>query len=129
MRKYMSSYEEMVYKLLVKNKIEFRTEVTFPDLHKKNLLRFDFGVYKNDKLLCLIEVDGEQHFRQTFGGRSEFMRCKAYDRFKNKYCIDKKIPLIRVPYYDINLLTVHSLFNNHAYRVTSEFHNDNIINK
>ena len=127
----MSSYEEYFEKLLKKNKIQYKKEVTFPDLHKKNALRFDFGIYEGNKLLCIVEIDGEQHFKpvEMFGGYSSFVTCKAHDRIKNKYCLRKNIPLYRIPYYDINTITPYKVFTNPIYRVISEFHNDHIINE
>ena len=37
-------------------------------------LRFDFGIYKEEKLIALIECQGEQHFMpvEEFGGERRF---------------------------------------------------------
>lgn len=49
---------------------------------------------------------------------------QEWDRRKNDYCIRKKIPLIRVPYWDLEELTIDKLLKNPAYRVKDKFHND-----
>lgn len=91
---------QLIY-LLEENYIEYKREVTFPDLLGINggRLRFDFGVYKNDELLCLVEYDGRQHFsfdknwNQTVQG---FYRQQTHDEMKNNYCKNKGIKLYRL---------------------------------
>lgn len=55
-----SKGEEKVARLLSAAKINFKTEVSFPDLKslKGKPLRFDFVVYKDNKIVCCIEIDG-----------------------------------------------------------------------
>ena len=123
----MSKYEDKVEHLLRKAGLTYKKEVSFPDLKDKDFLRFDFGIYKNQKLVGLIEVDGEQHFQsiEHFGGNEEFKRVKKTDRAKNRYCLMKKIPLFRVPFSEIETFTLDKL---PQFKVTSQYHNDNIIN-
>ena len=126
----MSKGEEKIEKLLRSHFISFQREVSFPDLKslKGNLLRFDFIVYdKNGKIICAIEVDGEQHFHRVPYFQktiSEFKQTQEWDRRKNAYCLKKRIPLIRIPYWDYNNLTFESLFTNPAWKVSSKYHND-----
>ena len=56
------------------------------------------------------------------------MKAREWDRKKNSYCLVKKIPLIRVPYWDLDKLTFNSLFSNPNYRVKDKYHNDYLIN-
>lgn len=64
-------------------------------------------VYEKLKALSnLIEFDGKQHFEinNFFGGEEEFQKNKIRDELKNNYCIENKIPLIRIKYdEEINL--------------------------
>lgn len=126
----MSKMEKKVAKLLKKNNIKFKQEVSFPDLKslKGKLLRFDFVLYTNDnKIICAIETDGEQHFHQVPYFQKtifEFKQTQEWDRRKNSYCLRKGIPLIRVPYWDYENLTIEKILTNPSYRVTSKFHND-----
>ena len=96
----MSKYEDKIELLLKTARIDYKREISFPDLKDKDFLRFDFGLYKNKKLIGIIEVDGEQHFQPIdhFGGKEEFRRVRKTDRAKNHYCIVHKIPLFRIPY-------------------------------
>ena len=126
----MSKMERKVADLLTKKGLIFKQEVSFSDLKslKGNLLRFDFIVYnKNNKIICAIETDGEQHFHRVPHFQKtimEFKQTQEWDRRKNAYCLRKKIPLIRVPYWDYDNLTFESLFTNPAYRVVNKYHND-----
>lgn len=125
----MSKGEEKIEKLLRSHFISFQREVSFPDLKslKGNLLRFDFAVFKGKQLVCLIEFDGEQHFHRVPYFQktiSEFKQTQEWDRRKNAYCLRKRIPLIRIPYWDYDNLTFESLFTNSAYRVCNKYHND-----
>jgi hypothetical protein len=58
-----SNGEAYIEKLLKENKIEYKSEVIDELLVKQynRRLRFDFGIYKNDKLIKYIEFDGRQH--------------------------------------------------------------------
>ena len=51
--------EEYIAKILGDNNIHYRTQVRFPDLKDKRELKYDFGIYKNDQLVQLIEYDGK----------------------------------------------------------------------
>lgn len=114
-------------------KIPYKTEVSFSDLKGKNkqLLRFDFAVFNQQQLLFLLEVDGQQHFKyipyfhKTY---SKFKRQKEWDRRKNAYCLSHNIPLLRIPYWDLENLTLEKILYTPKYRVTTMYHNDNIIN-
>lgn len=125
----MSKGEEKVEKLLSKARINFKREYSFPDLYgyKKKPLRFDFAVFQNRQLICLIEIDGRQHyefvphFHKTM---SSFKRQQEWDRRKNKYCLLHKIPLIRIPYWDLEKLTLKDIFSKKEYVVKDKFHND-----
>ncbi|WP_176505881.1 DUF2726 domain-containing protein [Bacillus wiedmannii] len=63
-------------------------------------LLFDFAVFNQDKLVCLIEYQGRQHYEATdfFGGEKEFKLRKKRDDIKRMYCKEQRIPLIEVPY-------------------------------
>ena len=125
----MSKGEQIVAKILRDNGIGFIQEFSFKDLknYKGNQLRFDFAIIKNKKLVALIEVDGQQHFQWVKHFHKtvfEFRRAQEWDRVKNSYCLKKKIPLIRIPYWDFNNLTLTSIFTKSSYRVVNKYHND-----
>lgn len=96
--------QESVGELYIKNlldtaQINYKTQYIIPELSQ--WMKFDFAIFnKTDKLICLIEYDGEQHFHPVdlFGGEERFNIQKERDERKNAYCTEKEIPLIRVPY-------------------------------
>lgn len=93
--------EQNIVKLFLENNIEFSTQYTFPDLIGVNggKLRFDFAVFENQKLSHLIEYNGEQHYNRAKGSWSEsFDVLVANDERKKKYCEEKGIRLIIIPY-------------------------------
>lgn len=129
-----SKGEEKIAKLLKSARIPFKQEVSFYDLKnlKGNLLRFDFAIFKNNKIVFLLEYDGEQHFHQVSHFQKtifNFMQARENDRIKNAYCLRKNIPLIRVPYWDYEDLTLEKILTNPLYRVTNKYHNDILIRR
>ena len=48
-----------------------------------------------------IEVDGEQHWKPVYG-RQALLKQKEHDRRKNSYALANKIPLYRIPYWEID---------------------------
>lgn len=105
----ISSGEREVRNFLVKNNIKFLQEYTFADCCNICLLSFDFVVFNDNKIHCLIEYDGKQHFKpiKWFGGESNFKKQKQRDEIKNKYCEENDIKLIRIPYY--NFCNIHNI--------------------
>ena len=92
--------EAYIQSLLVEYGIDFLPQYTFDDCKYINVLRFDFAILKNDKLLGLIEYDGKQHFEPVdfFGGEKGFIETQKRDNIKNSYCNLNNIPLMRLPY-------------------------------
>lgn len=87
--------------------VKYKTQYRIKKCRNKLPLPFDFAIFdKNNKLLCLIEYDGEQHYRPSFGEES-FQKTKHNDRVKNEYCKQNNIPLIRVPYWEYNNLETY----------------------
>ena len=92
--------ESCVKSVLEDMGIEFHPQYTFDDCKYIYVLRFDFGILHNGKLLGLIEYDGKQHFEpiEYFGGLDGFNKTKKRDQIKNIYCGIHNIPLLRLPY-------------------------------
>ena len=78
--------------------LSFKEEYIFDDLISTSgkPLRFDFAIFNNNKLVYLIEYQGEQHFRSVdfWGGEEKFLERKKYDKMKEEYCNNMNIPLI-----------------------------------
>lgn len=105
--------EQKIAKLLKENNISFLTEVYFDDLrgYGNGLLRFDFAVINNNKILYLIEFNGKQHYKKTNGWNTEceFEIRQYNDNKKIIYCKQKNIPLIIIPYTKYNKLNINDL--------------------
>ena len=115
----MSSYEDYVVMLLRADGIKFIREKTYKDL-KSGRYRFDFYLPARN---ILIEVDGQYHWK-PIRGRNALLKQQEHDRRKNSYCLAHKIPLYRIPFWEIpNLKKSEDLFQKKFY-VKSKFHND-----
>ena len=106
--------EEKIVKILTENNIKFEQQKTYDDLKsdKNYLLRFDF--YLSDYNI-LIEYDGIQHFKYTEGScwndKINFIKTQNRDKKKNEYCLKNNIPLIRIPYTDLDKLDYNYLLD------------------
>lgn len=91
---------QLIY-LLSKYHLSYKREISFPDLlgTKGGHLRFDFGIYQGDKLQCLIEYDGQQHYEYSGNWHNEeekFIQLQIHDNMKNEYCKRNNILLYRL---------------------------------
>lgn len=127
-----SQYEKFICKLLNDNNILYKREQIFLGLKgNKDYLRFDFVIYnrKNYEVEFLLEVNGEQHYKPIphWGGLKGLQKRKEYDRKKMSYALAHNIPLICLPYWDINEeLTYLKVINEPKYKVATIWHNDNL---
>jgi len=87
--------------ILDRYEIKYIRQYKFDSCKNKYKLPFDF--YLPSENLC-IEFDGVQHFEslEFFGGEIALEKQKYNDLIKDKYCLDNKISLIRIPYYEEN---------------------------
>ena len=103
--------ERKIEEILNKYNIPFIKEKRFSDLTFKDtgyLARFDFFVNNS----YIIEFDGRQHFIQGegyFDNKDRFERTQEHDKIKNEYCKQHNIPLIRIPFTEINNLNIDML--------------------
>lgn len=90
--------EQFMEEYLNKYNIDYICQYFFDDLiGLGNLpLKFDFAIFKNNKLFCLIELNGLQHYKPVkyFGGNEEFKKRVHYDNLKINYCKANNIKLI-----------------------------------
>jgi hypothetical protein len=105
-----SKGETVVEKWLMSKNIYYEREKKFDDCINTLRLPFDFYIpYLN----ACIEFNGEQHYHKNgyFGGEAKLLRTKKTDAIKKKYCIEKGIDLIVIPYNEIN--NVDTILKNH----------------
>lgn len=93
--------EKKVEDTLNKMGIPYETQKRFDDCRLQLPLPFDFYVQYKDIHFC-IEYDGEFHFDRKFRSEEEFSKQKKRDEIKDKYCLDNRIPLLRIPYTKFN---------------------------
>lgn len=126
----MSSYEDHIVKILLKEKIDFTREKTFKDL-RKGRYRFDFYIPDYKSQTILIECDGEQHFKPAFSklkkNRNLDLRGRQErDRLKNSFCLAKGLSLYRIPYWEIENIKSFKDIIVPKFLVTSKWHNDRL---
>jgi very-short-patch-repair endonuclease/phage FluMu protein Com len=99
-----SKGEKKIYNFLKRNKIIFKKEYKLPNYN----YRYDFYL---PELNMLIEYDGVQHIRpvEFFGGINAFKQIKENDTNKNILAKAHKLPLIRIPYTELNRLEKYLL--------------------
>lgn len=107
--------EYLIEKILKENNITFITQYhsnacRFPDTNY--YAYFDFFVNNQ----YIIEYDGEQHFnfQCLFGmteekAKKQFEKTKQHDKYKNEWCRNNNIPLIRIPYTHLKNLCLEDL--------------------
>lgn len=94
----LSRQVDLISSILKQAKIKFVREYSFSDLKsdKNYPLRFDFALFSDNQLKCLIEYDGEQHSNPQHFFWSEVVPIN--DALKNNYCLTNKISLYRISY-------------------------------
>ena len=105
-----SAGELKISKILQENNIDFQREYVFSNFTYPNSNgnpRFDFYVQNK----YLIEYDGKTHYESNGGWNTEdnLKLIQLHDKYKNQYCIDQNIPLIRIPYSIYNTLSIQDL--------------------
>lgn len=106
-----SKGEIRIAQLLTENNIPFETQKTFDNCLLPNTqyyAYFDFWVNNS----YLIEYDGIQHFETKTGGwnnKENLLKTQERDKIKTDWCKNNNIPLIRIPYWKLDTLTIEDL--------------------
>ncbi|MED3626332.1 hypothetical protein P4478_04040 [Bacillus subtilis] len=100
----ISQGENLIGRYLSENNISFKIQYSFLECRYKNPLLFDFAIVKGEQVLGLIEFDGRQHFKSIdyFGGIEGLRLNKIRDGIKNDFCRQNGLPLLRIPYWEID---------------------------
>lgn len=105
--------EQNIKKILDINNINYIKEYSIPELNYK---RFDFAIINNNSQPTrFIEFDGRQHYESSnslWEQSCSFEKRQIYDREKNEYAISHNIPLVRIPYYMRDKITLEMLLGN-----------------
>lgn len=94
--RFKSKGETFIANLLKQKNISFKEQAQVKELP---LQKFDFEVYdSNNKIMCYIEVQGEQHYKQNNFFKTPLEIVQERDERKRKYCKDRGIPLYELIY-------------------------------
>ncbi len=111
----MSIGESKIAELLKANEVDFRYNASIGCVNPKTgyPLQFDFVIDCCDGVdRYIVEFDGYQHFNiapQSWERTMPLEQRIRYDEYKNKWCLDNGIPLIRIPYTYLNKLCFNDL--------------------
>lgn len=94
--------ESAIKEFLLNQGIKFKKEMIFDDLKSESgkSLRFDFALFDNDELKCLIEFQGPQHYKEIKWNNFGKLQREKTDLMKKVYCKNKHIPLYEIKYND-----------------------------
>lgn len=95
--------------ILKENSIKYKKEYCVKEIGN---LRFDFAIIKNDVVVRLIEFDGIQHYSDRSGvwnRKDSFKRRQERDNRKNKWAFENNIPLVRIPYWERDNITIEMI--------------------
>ena len=102
--------QDKIAALLQQHNIDFTVEQTFSSCRfsdTNHLAKFDF--YVNNTYL--IEYDGIQHYQAGTGWNTQekFLKTQKHDLYKNNWCKENNITLIRIPYYHLDSIKINDL--------------------
>ena len=120
-----SNGEKTIENILIDNKIKYSYDIAyFSDLILPSgcLGRYDFILFnENNEPYRIIEFDGKQHYSKNNSfdhNDADFLKRKNHDYIKNLYALNHNIPLVRIPYYELNNLSL-TLIMSDKYLITS----------
>lgn len=105
--------EYNIIQILEENHILYKKEFSFPN----SLLRYDFALLNNEhKIIRLIEFDGEQHYLKNvknngWNTMDKYLYTEEKDIEKNNLAHIYEVPLIRIPYWERNNITLNTLLS------------------
>ena len=105
--------EYNIIKILQNNNIFYHKEYIFPNSD----YRYDFAILdKDNNVTRLIEFDGEQHYEQNIKNSGwntyeKYQHTLENDKAKNILAKQNNIPLVRIPYWERDNLTLELLMS------------------
>lgn len=103
-----SKGEERIEKIFIEQNINFVRQYKIKDCKNIKTLPFDFAIFENEELSCLIEYQGRQHYEESFvfdGSADSFELRQQRDNIKRNYCYKNGIKLIEIPYTDLDKIS------------------------
>lgn len=126
----MSKGEELIVKILNKEKVKYEREKTFSDLRNWKF-RYDFYIENLRGRRAIIEFNGVQHYEPVsafYSTMSQWYAALERDRRKISYALANDILIYEIPYWDVNKLTCVADLFKPQYLAHSRWHNDEVRN-
>lgn len=111
--------EYTIQQLLLDNNIIFEHDIVLPlfmqEYNKR--LRFDFVIYDDYKQVQrIVEFDGRQHITgpdtNYWGHTTDTLETiQEKDEIKNTFCHNHNIPIVRIPYWKRDNITLDDIFS------------------
>lgn len=101
--------EKNIQKILEANLISYKAQYTNKELKLK---KFDFAILDNEKIIRLIEFDGQQHYNDISGiwnSQETLETIQRRDQEKNQWAKENNIPLVRIPYWERDNITLEMI--------------------
>ena len=100
MRESLGEYK--IHTLLDELNVDYQTQYKISECKNIYVLPFDFAIFQNNKIKCLIEYQGDIHFVSTGGWNSEekLKKRQQNDTIKRNFCKNNNIRLIEILYTD-----------------------------
>ena len=97
--------EYFIQQLLTKQHVDYKTQYCPKDwlLSTNYKPYYDFGIFKNNELVALLEYNGEQHRKfysnkNTWNNEENFLKTQRRDKEKQELCKQHNIPLYIIWY-------------------------------
>lgn len=110
--------ELTIEKILKENNIPYIAQYRFLDFNQRI---YDFAILNdNNEVVRLIEFDGEQHYQDIINWRSCAEEVQQRDKEKNNYALSHNIPLVRIPYWERDNITLFTLLEDDNFLIKKE---------
>lgn len=103
-----SAGEQRIIEILTEMNLNYCVQYRINDCRNSKPLPFDFAIFNShNTLICLIEYQGDIHFKSTGGWNTEeaLQNRQKHDEIKRQYCKQHNIKLVEIPYTDYDILT------------------------
>ncbi len=111
--KFESKGEKLISSTLILTNINFERQFKIRECRHKKVLPFDFALKNNtNKLLGLIEYQGEQHYKLMRFTNAKLIleNTKMRDKIKFDFCLKNNIKLLIIPYWTKDISEVVKKF-------------------